>query len=179
MYLRTTTHEKPTYMTYYSPQAKPGWPTLALIVMATALAAGLGSVASLQAPEFYLQLDKPSWAPPAWLFGPVWTVLYIMMAAAAWLVVRQQRRASITPELALFAVQLALNALWTWLFFYWHQGALAIAEIVLLLCFVAMTAIAFARVRPLAGLLMLPYLAWVSFAGALTVSLWLRNPTLL
>lgn len=179
MFLRAVTYQKPTYMTYHSPQAKPGWPTLALIVLATALAAGLGSFASMQAPEFYMQLDKPTWAPPAWLFGPVWTVLYIMMAAAAWLVVRQQRRAAMTPELALFATQLALNALWTWLFFYWHQGAFAVAEIVLLLGFVAMTAFAFSRVRPLAGLLMLPYLAWVSFGSALTVSLWLRNPALL
>lgn len=179
MYLHVVTHRKPVAMTYRPVQAKPGWLTLALIVGAVALAAVIGAVASLHAPEFYMMLDAPSWAPPPWLFGPVWTVLYVMMAFAAWLVVRERRRASVVLELSLFGAQLVLNALWTWLFFYWHQGALAFAEVVVLLITIGITALAFGRVRPLAGALMLPYMAWVSFATGLTFSLWQRNPGLL
>jgi len=166
-------------MTYRPVQAKPGWAALAGIVGATALAAAVGTLASLEASEFYWVLDAPSWAPPPWLFGPVWTLLYAMMALAAWLVVRERRRSSVMPELALFGAQLALGALWTWLFFRWHQGASAFAEVVVLLCVVGLTALAFSRVRPLAGALMLPYLAWVIFASVLTFSLWQRNPGLL
>jgi len=179
MYSHAVAQKKRIVMTYRPTQARPGWIMLAGIVGITVLAAAIGTVASLQAPEFYMMLDSPSWAPPPWLFGPVWTVLYAMMALAAWLVVRERRNASLMPELALFGVQLALNALWTWLFFYWHQGAFAFVEAAALFCFVALTAYAFGRVRPLAGALMLPYLMWVGFATVLTFSLWQRNPGVL
>lgn len=179
MYSHAIPQKKRIVMTYRPAQAKPGWAALAGIVGATALAAVIGTMASLQAPEFYMMLDAPSWAPPPWLFAPVWMVLYAMMALAAWLVVRERRRSSVVPELALFGAQLALNALWTWLFFYWHQGAYAFAEVVVLLIAVGFTALAFSRIRPLAGALMLPYMAWVGFATVLTFSLWQRNPGLL
>jgi tryptophan-rich sensory protein len=179
MYSHIAAPKKRIVMTYGSPQSRPGWPVLVAIIVATIVAAMIGTVASLQAPEFYMMLNAPSWAPPPWLFGPVWTVLYVMMALAAWLVVRERRRSSALPELMLYGVQLALNALWTWLFFRWHQGAAAFAEITLLLILVALTAVAFGRIRSLAGVLMLPYLGWVGFATVLTFSLWQRNPGVL
>lgn len=133
----------------------------------------------MDAPVFYAQLDKPGWAPPAWLFGPVWSVLYLLMGVAAWLVWRERPSQGVDGALGLYLLQLGLNALWSWLFFGWRQGALAMVDVVLLLALVAVTAAAFWRLRPLAGALLLPYLAWVGFASALTWAVWQRNPGLL
>lgn len=155
-----------------------GWLALA------ASAAAIGGLASRNSAEFYAQLAKPDWAPPPWLFGPVWSALYVMMGIAAWLVWRTEP-VSAAPRvirhrgLVLFVVQLALNALWTWLFFAWRQGATAFGEIVLLWFAVASTVWHFGRVRPLAGWLLVPYLAWVSFATALTWAVWQGNRGLL
>ncbi len=139
----------------------------------------IGAIASAKAGVFYQQLARPQWAPPAWLFGPVWSVLYLLMGIAAWLVWRESgfRRAGLA--LSLFLFQLVANALWTWLFFHWHHGALALAEILILWGLILGTAILFWRIRPLAGALLLPYLAWVTFASVLTYSVWQRNPQLL
>jgi translocator protein len=140
-------------------------------------AAALGAIASVNAASFYAQLNKPSWAPPASLFGPVWTVLYLMMGVAAWLVGRSSgpRRAA----LSLFGLQLAANALWSWLFFAWHRGALAAVEVLVLLALIVCTVAAFRRCSRAAAALLLPYLAWVAFACLLTWSVWQRNPALL
>jgi benzodiazapine receptor len=142
-------------------------------------AAALGSVASMQAGAFYTQLVRPQWAPPAGIFGPVWTVLYVLMAIAAWLVWRVDGFRAARTALTLFLVQLAVNALWSWLFFAWHRGALALADIVLLFGLIVATIIAFWRIRPLAGALLVPYLLWVSFATALNYATWRLNPQLL
>ena len=140
-------------------------------------AAAVGAVASVDAPSFYAQLNKPSWAPPAGVFGPVWTVLYALMGVAAWLVWRAPgpKRAALT----LFGAQLAANALWSWLFFAWHRGALAAVEILVLLALIVAMIVAFWRISRLAALLMVPYLLWVSFASMLTWAVWRSNPTLL
>jgi tryptophan-rich sensory protein len=148
-------------------------------LLASFVAAALGAAASAGAAGFYQQLIRPAWAPPAWLFGPVWTVLYAMMAVAAWLVWRTRGFAGARAALSLFVAQLAANALWSWLFFAWRLGALALGEIVLLWLLIAATLAAFWRVRPLAGALLVPYLAWVTFAAALNFSLWRLNPALL
>lgn len=150
-----------------------GWLLLCFAVSA------IGALASIQAQAFYGQLVQPDWAPPGYVFGPVWTILYAMMAIAAWLVwckggFRENRLA-----LSLFLAQLAVNALWSWLFFAWFLGALAFAEIMLLWLLIATTLWAFWRRRLLAGMLMLPYLAWVSFAAMLNFSVWQLNPGLL
>lgn len=158
---------------------KPGWGVLAAILLVTLLAAVAGSLASVNAADFYVQLSKPFWAPPAWLFGPVWTVLFAMMAMAAWLVVRAKGVAAAKPELAWYGLQLGFNALWSWLFFYWHAGAAAFAEALILALLVAVTTKVFWRARTVAGALMLPYMAWVSFASILTFAIWQRNPALL
>lgn len=141
------------------------------------VAAAVGAAASVDAPSFYAQLSKPAWAPPAGVFGPVWTVLYALMGVAAWLVWRAPgpKRAALT----LFGAQLAANALWSWLFFAWHRGALAAVEILVLLALIVAMIVAFWRISRLAALLMVPYLLWVSFASVLTWAVWRSNPTLL
>lgn len=145
----------------------------------TAAAGALGSIASIRAPVFYAELARPAWAPPASWFGPVWTTLYVLMAVAAWLVWRERLAPGRTRALVLFVVQLALNALWSWLFFAWRLGALAFVDVLLLFALIVATLVAFLRVRALAGLLLVPYLLWVGFASALTWAVWQRNPALL
>jgi tryptophan-rich sensory protein len=146
---------------------------------ATFVAAALGAVASIDAGAFYAQLARPAWAPPASVFGPVWTVLYLLMGIAAWLVWREQDVPGRSAALALFVVQLGANALWSWLFFAWRNGALAFADVLVLLALVAATVVAFRRIRRAAAMLMVPYLAWVAFASALTWAVWRGNPGLL
>lgn len=126
--------------------------------------------------EWYAALKKPAWNPPGWIFGPVWTALYIMMAVAAWLVWKQGGFKTHRRALTMFLVQLALNALWTPLFFGLHWTGVAFAEIVLLWLAIAATLAAFRSVRPLAAWLLTPYLAWVSFAAVLNFTLWRLNP---
>jgi len=149
--------------------------------VAAAFAAGaIGAFASVDAREFYATLVRPAWAPPGWVFGPVWSVLYLMMGLAAWLAwlarpatvgLAQARQWG----LRLFFLQLALNALWTCLFFMWRQGAWALVEIVLLWLAVALMLRQFARLSVLAAGLLVPYLAWLSFAAALTWAIWQAN----
>ena len=145
--------------------------------IAISLAAGaIGGLASVRASSFYAQLNRPEWSPPSWLFGPVWTVLYVLMGIAAWLVWRERGWAGARGALTLFLVQLAANALWTWLFFAWREGGLALAEIILLAVLIVATMIAFARVRTVAAILLAPYLIWVLYAMALTFAIWRANP---
>lgn len=148
-------------------------------LLVTAVAAAIGAAASMQAGSFYADLVRPDWAPPAQVFSPVWTVLYLLMAVAAWLVWCISGWRSARTALTLYLVQLAFNALWSWLFFGWRMGAAAFAGIVLLWLLIAVTTVAFWRIRPLAGALLLPYLAWVSFAAFLNYSVWQLNPALL
>jgi benzodiazapine receptor len=140
-------------------------------------AAAIGAIASIDAAAFYAELTKPFWAPPALVFGPVWSVLYAMMGCAAWLVWRSPTRRR--GALSLFGAQLIANALWSWLFFAWHRGALAAMEVLLLLALIALTIRAFWQCSRLAASLLVPYFLWVGFASALTWSVWHRNPTLL
>ncbi len=140
------------------------------------VAAALGAIASIDAKSFYAELAKPAWAPPAFVFGPVWSVLYLLMGVAAWLVWREKGAKGLSVALVLFLVQLGANALWSWLFFAWKYGAFAFADVVVLLALIAATAAAFWRVRRLAGILLIPYFAWVCFASALTWAVWQGNP---
>ncbi len=142
-------------------------------------AAAIGSAASIQAASFYAQLVHPSWAPPPNVFGPVWTLLYSLMGVAAWLVWRVGGFRAARVALGLFLAQLAVNALWSWLFFGWHRGALAFSNIILLWLLVGATLVAFWRVRPLAGVLLVPYLLWISVASALNYAVWRLNPQIL
>lgn len=139
----------------------------------------VGAIASANAASFYAQLVSPQWAPPAWLFAPVWNFLYLCMGVAAWLVWRARGFAGARTALSLFLIQLVLNGLWSWLFFAWHRGALSLAGVLCLWLLIAATLIAFWRIKPAAGLLLLPYLLWVGFATALNFTLWRLNPQLL
>ena len=150
-----------------------GWLLLSFV------AAAIGAIASVQAASFYQDLAQPSWAPPSSVFGPVWSVLYALMGIAAWLVWREGGWRRQRGVLTLFVIQLALNALWSWLFFAWHRGALAFVDIVLLWVLIVATVVGFWRVRPLGGALLLPYLFWVSFALALNYAVWHLNPQIL
>lgn len=150
---------------------------LLTLLALTYLAAAVGAFGSMNAPDFYRELQLPAFAPPAWLFGPVWTLLYTLMAVAAWLVWRNGKHYQ--AALSLYFVQLLVNALWSWLFFAWQQGALAFANIMLLLPLIIATALVFWRHNKLAGLLLIPYILWVSFAAVLNFSIWQLNPTLL
>jgi tryptophan-rich sensory protein len=150
-----------------------GWLALAFAT------AAIGAAASVGAKPFYAELVRPAWAPPGWLFGPVWSALYALMGVSAWLVWRERGFAGARTALALFIVQLAVNALWSWLFFAWRLGGAAFAEVLLLWCLIVATAIAFRRISAMAAVLLLPYLAWVTFAAALTFAVWRLNPALL
>lgn len=153
--------------------------SLAAWLLVTFIAAALGAWASRDAPEFYRELVKPDWAPPAGVFGPVWTLLYLLMGIAAWLVWKVRGFSTARRTLTLYLVQLAANALWSWLFFGWHLGAAAFVEVLVLWLLVGATVVTFWRARRIAGVLLLPYFAWVTFASALTFAVWQRNPALL
>lgn len=152
---------------------KPGTARAVLVLAGwLALTFAAASLGALFLPgEWYASLKKPSWNPPAWIFGPVWTTLYTAMAVAAWLIWRRGGWAAQRRPLLLFLLQLALNACWTPIFFGLHRPDLAFAEIVLLWLAIAATLAAFYSVSRAAGWLFMPYLAWVSFAAVLNFTL--------
>jgi translocator protein len=150
------------------------WLVLAGLILLCLAVGGLGGFSTAGAIDgWYRTIAKPSWTPPDWVFGPVWTVLYIMMAVAAWLVWKTRDR--ITPAMALFYSQLALNLAWSLLFFGAQSPGLALIEIVFLWAGVLLTMMAFFGRSATAGWLFVPYLAWVSFAGILNAAIWFMN----
>lgn len=140
--------------------------------LAVLAAAGLGGLAASSAGSTYAALEQPSWAPPSGVFGPVWTVLYVLIAVAAWLT---WRVVGWDRSLTAWAVQLVLNAAWTPLFFGADRYGLALVEIVVLLVAVGVTIALFWTRRRVAALLLVPYLAWVGFATALNAAIWSMN----
>ncbi len=151
-------------------------PALILFIVVVYAAAGIGSLFTAQSVnDWYVALSKPSWNPPSWVFGPVWTVLYGMMGVAAWLVWLRRREVSVTLPLVLFFVQLALNVVWSLLFFGLQSPGAAFLEIIVLWLAIAATLLAFWRVAPLAGALFIPYILWVSFAAVLNYTIWQLN----
>lgn len=150
-----------------------GWLALAFI------AAAIGGLGSANAPAFYGQLTLPVWAPPAWLFGPVWSLLYLMMGIASWLVWRSAGFRGASIALALYLIQLAVNSLWSWLFFAWQSGLFAFLEIIVLWLLIVATIVTFKSKSRFAALLLAPYLLWVTFASALSWNSWQMNPGLL
>lgn len=144
------------------------WLGLVVFVAAVAVAALVGNLAARGASTTYARLDLPAFAPPSWLFAPVWTVLYVVIAVAGWLV---WRRVGVDAAVALWVVQLVLNAAWTPLFFAADLRWLAFAEICLLwVAIVATLSLFWPRHRP-AALLLVPYLLWVTYAAALTLAI--------
>jgi tryptophan-rich sensory protein len=124
---------------------------------------------------WYRRIIKPTWNPPDSIFAPVWITLYLLMAVAAWLVWKRYGVAQALLPLTLFLVQLLLNAVWSWLFFGLHRPKAAFIDIVVLWVTILVTLISFWRHEPLAGVLLLPYLLWVSFATMLNWTIWRMN----
>jgi tryptophan-rich sensory protein len=124
--------------------------------------------------QWYAGLDKPSWNPPSWVFGPVWSLLYVMMAVAAWQVWNTDHPLRL-QAVTLWLIQLVFNGAWSWLFFGMHRPGVAMFDLAVLLALVVFTTIAFHRIRRSAALLLTPYVAWLVFALALNVALWSRN----
>jgi len=146
--------------------------TLAVFLALVVMAAWLGS--QFPAGEYYALINKPTWAPPAWLFGPVWSVLYVMMAVAMWLVWERGGQARL-GALIWWLLQLGLNAAWTWLFFGLTRTGWAMAELGLLIGVVILCIKAFSLISKPAAWLMLPYLLWLVFALVLNFSIWSLN----
>ena len=155
------------------------WPAFAASFGATLIAALSGGVASAQSGAFYATLAKPAWAPSPQIFGPVWSVLYVLIGISGTLALLAVGWNKAPVPTSLFGAQLVFNGLWTWLFFHWRVGGWAFAEIVLLWIVILANIIAFWRIRPVAGALLLPYLAWVGFAAALNFALWRMNTSAL
>ena len=149
-------------------------PALVVSLLVVAVVAALGGFASADAASEYGQLAQPSWAPPSFLFGPVWTVLYVLMAVAAWLIWRANPRWS-NPAIIVYGVQLALNLAWSPLFFGLGWRGLALVDIVALDVAVAATIALFWRANRLAAVMLIPYLGWVLFATALNYAVWSLN----
>ncbi len=145
----------------------------------TFCAATLGAMASISAQDFYAALVVPNWAPPGWVFGPVWTFLYLLMTVSAWLVWRVEGFSSSRLPLSLFVFQLVVNALWSWFFFAGQMGAAAFYDAFLLGILILVCIYNFWGIKKLAGILLLPYLAWVIFATFLSYACWKLNPAVL
>jgi tryptophan-rich sensory protein len=149
---------------------------LVIFVVVCLGAGGLGAIATTPEIEgWYKTLVKPSWNPPDYVFGPVWTTLYVLMAIAAWLVWRPAGFTAAAAPLTLFAAQLALNIAWSWIFFGMHQPGWGFLDVVVLWLAIMATTVAFSRRSKIAACLMTPYLAWVSFAAALNFAIWRMN----
>ncbi len=152
------------------------WIVLLLFIAVCLAVAGFGGIFTAgSVRQWYPQLNKPSWNPPSWLFGPVWTTLYVMMAIAAWLIWRKQEMVSVRSALGLFTFQLALNAAWSPLFFGLKNPLAGLLDIIPLWAAILATMISFWKISPLAGVLLVPYWLWVSFATALNFAIWKMN----
>lgn len=152
------------------------WLALLGFIVASFLAAGIGGAATAEnVRSWYPSLTKPSWTPPSWVFGPAWTLLYALMSVAAWRIWLIRERPGVKGALALHFVQLALNALWSVLFFGLKQPGFALVEIIILWLILLTLLRAFWRLDRGAGWLWLPYVAWVTFATALNASIWWLN----
>lgn len=158
--------------------AAPAQPKLAFVIsLVLCLAAGgLGSFATaVKIPTWYATIAKPSWNPPNWIFGPVWTTLYILMAVAAWMIWMRAEQPGAGRALAWFGVQLILNTVWSFLFFAMENPGAAFVEVVGLWLAIAVTIALFSRISPIAAWLLVPYIAWVTFASCLNFTIWRLN----
>lgn len=159
-----------------STPAAPRYIALIGFLVATFLAAAIGSAATAQnVKSWYPTLVRPAWTPPGWLFAPVWTFLYGAMAVAAWRVWRRQTGPAAFGVLRLYGAQLALNALWSVLFFGMRRPDLALVDIAGLWLLLVLALVKFWRVDRIAGALWAPYVAWVSFASVLNAAIWSLN----
>ncbi|MBO4205497.1 TspO/MBR family protein [Micromonospora echinofusca] len=148
------------------------WLALAGFGLAVTVVAAIGGLGVQGTSDEYNTLRQPDWAPPSAVFGPVWTLLYALIAVAGWLV---WRRVGFGPALGVYAAQLVLNAIWTPLFFGAGRYGLAFVDIIALWLLIAVTVVMFWRISRVAAVLLVPYWAWVTFAAALNFSIWQLN----
>lgn len=152
---------------------------LAKAILSLAIPLGIGALGNLfTSPEidgWYRTLEKPEWNPPNGVFGPVWTILYILMGIAFYLVWIADRRAGKKTALTLYTLQLILNLGWSWIFFSRHETGWAVVEIAALWLFILLTIFSFARFNKAAAWLLVPYISWVSFAVILNYTIWQLN----
>lgn len=165
----TSTHRSTSTST---PSGSRSWLSLLPFLLAVAVASGVGGLAAASSSQTYRSLELPPYAPPSWVFGPVWTVLYVMIAVAGWLA---WRSGGGRPAMTAWGVQLVLNLAWTPLFFAADLYRVALVEIVVLLAAVAATVVVFRRTSTAAAWLFAPYLAWVAFATALNAGIVVLN----
>lgn len=152
------------------------WQPLIICVLGTMIIGSISGIANAGTIDtWYANLIKPSFNPPNWIFGPVWTLLYLLMGVGLYLIYTSPSSAARTQALRLFMLQLLLNFAWSFLFFYFKSPLLAFIEIILLWITIILMIRAFLQVYPGAGWLQLPYLAWVSFASVLNFSIWYLN----
>ena len=148
-------------------------PILPIFALANLLAASSGAI--FRPGPWYERIRKPPWRPPNWLFGPVWFVLYCMIAVSGWMVWRAAPPDQVSFPIALYGIQLLLNACWSYCFFGLRRPGLALLEMSLLWIAIAATMAAFVSISELAALLLVPYLLWVSFAWVLNHAIWRLN----
>ncbi len=157
-------------------QLKTSWRPLAVFLTCTFAIASIGSLITEPAlVDWYVNLEKPSFTPPGYVFGIAWSFLYSTMAVAMWRVWLRKKREDITLATVLYHTQLGLNLFWTIAFFGMHNPALALIDIFLLQLANIATTICFAKIEKLAGLLFLPYVLWISFATVLNFYIWISN----
>lgn len=151
------------------------WPLVGLLVLTLGIGA-IGSIITSDAiPTWYRTLDKPSWTPPNWVFAPVWTTLYILMAVACHLIWTLPRSRERSAALTWFFVQLFFNAIWTPVFFGLHATGAGLLVIALLAASLLVTMVKFLAIRPVAGWLLVPYLVWICYAASLNWGIWRLN----
>lgn len=156
-------------------KTKRSYDLLGLVVW-LAITFGVAFTASQFEPgAWYGGIAKPTWTPPGWIFGPVWGLLYLSMAVAAWLVWRERANKPVGLPLVGYLLQLAVNGLWSWLFFGRQMIVTALVDLLVLVLLVIVTLVLFLRVKRIAGLILIPYLAWISFAAALNFQIWRLN----
>ncbi|MFF0886753.1 TspO/MBR family protein [Streptomyces sp. NPDC003456] len=159
----------------HRPQGLSQWLLLLLLLGLCYGVAAVGGTAAADAGSIYASLERPAWAPPSWLFGPVWTVLYATIAVSAWLVLRGRTPASVRAETVAWGAQLLLNLAWTPLFFGAGRYGLAFLDICLLLAALGVTMLLFRRRSRAAFLLLVPYALWTLYAAALNLAIWQLN----
>ncbi|MCB2219215.1 MAG: tryptophan-rich sensory protein [Bacteroidetes bacterium] len=149
------------------------------LFISIALPIGLGAIAGLftaeAVPESYASLNKPSFSPPNWLFGPVWTLLYLLMGVSLFLIWKMPANKERYRAIFVFLVQLLLNFFWSFIFFYFNRIGLALIEIILLWLNIAVMLVLFYKIKPVAAFINIPYFLWVSFASILNASLYFLN----
>jgi len=149
------------------------------LVVSILLPLGLGAIARIftakAIPEWYATLNQPSFNPPNWIFGPVWTSLYILLGISFFLIWKQPATKERNRAISIFLIQLVLNFAWSFLFFYFHQIGLALIDIIVLWILIITMLILFYRIKPLAAYINIPYLPWVTFASILNASYFVLN----